>query len=50
VIWIKSWIWRKYALFVIEDAAQAIDSYYSGKDGVQKALGSIWHFGRFSLS
>jgi len=36
--------------FVIEDAAQAIDSYYTRKDGVQKALGSIGHFGRFFLS
>jgi dTDP-4-amino-4,6-dideoxygalactose transaminase len=39
----------KYGLFVIEDAAQAIDSYYTGKDGVQKALGSIGHLAAFSF-
>ncbi|MCF8372384.1 MAG: dTDP-4-amino-4,6-dideoxygalactose transaminase [Bacteroidales bacterium] len=33
-----------YNLFVIEDAAQAIDSYYKGK-----ALGSIGHFAAFSF-
>ena len=40
---------QKYHLFVIEDAAQAIDSFYTGKDGVQKALGSIGHLGAFSF-
>jgi dTDP-4-amino-4,6-dideoxygalactose transaminase len=40
---------QKYNLFVIEDAAQAIDSFYTGKDGVQKALGSIGHLGAFSF-
>jgi dTDP-4-amino-4,6-dideoxygalactose transaminase len=39
----------KYNLFVVEDAAQAIDSYYTGKDGVQKALGSIGHLAAFSF-
>jgi dTDP-4-amino-4,6-dideoxygalactose transaminase len=39
----------KYNLFVIEDAAQAIDSYYIGKDGIKKPLGSIGHFGAFSF-
>lgn len=39
----------KYNLFVIEDAAQAIDSFYIGKDGVKKALGSIGHFASFSF-
>lgn len=34
----------KYGIFVIEDAAQAIDSYYNGK-----ALGSIGHIGAFSF-
>ena len=34
----------KYNLIVIEDAAQAIDSYYKGKP-----LGSIGHFGTFSF-
>ena len=40
---------KKYNLFVIEDAAQAIDSYYTGKDGVKKALGSIGHLAAFSF-
>jgi dTDP-4-amino-4,6-dideoxygalactose transaminase len=40
---------HKYNLFVVEDAAQAIDSFYTGKDGVQKALGSIGHLGAFSF-
>ncbi|MFZ6050954.1 dTDP-4-amino-4,6-dideoxygalactose transaminase [Halocola ammonii] len=34
----------KYNLFVIEDAAQAIDSYYKGKP-----LGGIGHLGTFSF-
>lgn len=36
-------------LYVIEDAAQAIDSFYTGKDGVQKPLGSIGHLAAFSF-
>ncbi|WP_445713047.1 dTDP-4-amino-4,6-dideoxygalactose transaminase [Flavobacterium sp.] len=40
---------NKYNLFVIEDAAQAIDSYYTGKDGIKKALGSIGHLAAFSF-
>ena len=39
----------KYNLFVIEDAAQAIDSYYIGKDGKKRALGSIGHLAAFSF-
>lgn len=39
----------KYNLFVVEDAAQAIDSYYTGKDGVKKPLGSIGHLAAFSF-
>lgn len=39
----------KYGLFVVEDAAQAIDSYYTGKDGIKKALGSIGHMAAFSF-
>lgn len=35
---------KKYNLFVIEDAAQAIDSYYKGKP-----LGSIGHMAAFSF-
>lgn len=39
----------KYKLFVVEDAAQAIDSYYTGADGVKRPLGSIGHLGAFSF-
>lgn len=39
----------KYDLLVIEDSAQAIDSFYIGKDGVKKALGSIGHLAAFSF-
>lgn len=39
----------KYNLLVIEDAAQAIDSFYTGKDGVKRALGSIGHLAAFSF-
>lgn len=35
---------QQYRLFVVEDAAQAIDSYYNGK-----ALGSIGHLATFSF-
>lgn len=40
---------QKYNLFVVEDAAQAIDSYYTGKDGIKKALGTIGHLAAFSF-
>ncbi|MCL9809098.1 dTDP-4-amino-4,6-dideoxygalactose transaminase [Flavobacterium luminosum] len=40
---------NKYNLLVIEDAAQAIDSFYTGKEGVKKALGSIGHLAAFSF-
>ena len=40
---------EKYNLLVIEDAAQAIDSYYTGKDGIKRALGSIGHLAAFSF-
>jgi len=39
----------KHDLFVVEDAAQAIDSYYTGKDGQKKPLGSIGHLAAFSF-
>ncbi|WP_026838072.1 dTDP-4-amino-4,6-dideoxygalactose transaminase [Gillisia sp. JM1] len=39
----------KHNLFVVEDAAQAIDSFYTGKDGVKRALGSIGHLAAFSF-
>jgi len=40
---------NKYGLFVVEDAAQAVDSYYTGKDGVRRPLGSIGHLAAFSF-
>lgn len=40
---------QKHNLFVVEDAAQAIDSYYTGKDGIKKPLGSIGHLAAFSF-
>jgi len=49
---------EKYNLLVVEDAAQAIDSYYDSKSptgdltvptGREKALGSIGHFAAFSF-
>lgn len=39
----------KYKLLVIEDAAHSIDSFYTGKDGVKRALGSIGHLATFSF-
>ncbi len=39
----------RYNLYVIEDAAQAIDSFYTGKDGCRRALGSIGHMAAFSF-
>ncbi len=40
---------HKHQLYIVEDAAQAIDSYYTGKDGVKRPLGSIGHLGTFSF-
>jgi dTDP-4-amino-4,6-dideoxygalactose transaminase len=40
---------RKYNLFVIEDAAQAIDSYYIDSSENKIPLGSIGHFSTFSF-
>ena len=39
----------KYNLLVIEDAAQAIESFYTGADGIKKPLGSIGHLAAFSF-
>jgi dTDP-4-amino-4,6-dideoxygalactose transaminase len=39
----------KYNLYVVEDAAQAIDSFYTFSDGTKKALGSIGHLAAFSF-
>ncbi len=40
---------NRHGLFVVEDAAQAIDSFYTGKNGIKKALGSIGHLAAFSF-
>jgi len=40
---------KRNNLFVVEDAAQAIDSFFISKDGVKKALGSIGHLAAFSF-
>lgn len=40
---------RKYNLFVIEDAAQAIDSYYITEEGEKLPLGSIGDLAAFSF-
>lgn len=40
---------KRHNLFVIEDAAQAIDSFYIDKDGHKRALGSIGHLAAFSF-
>jgi dTDP-4-amino-4,6-dideoxygalactose transaminase len=39
----------RHDLFVVEDAAQTIDSYYTGKDGIQRPLGGIGHLAAFSF-
>ena len=40
---------QRYGLFVIEDAAHAIDSFYTGTDRVKRPLGSIGHLAAFSF-
>lgn len=40
---------NRHHLLVVEDAAQAIDSFYTGKDGVRRPLGSIGHLAAFSF-
>ena len=40
---------KRHSLMVVEDAAQAIDSFYVSKDGVKRALGSIGDMGCFSF-
>lgn len=40
---------NKYGVFVVEDAAQAIDSYYINKEGNAIPLGSIGHLAAFSF-
>lgn len=40
---------HKYNLLVIEDAAQALDNYFTFSDGSKKALGAIGHLAAFSF-
>lgn len=40
---------NKRGVYVVEDAAQAINSYYTHKDGSVSPLGSLGHFGTFSF-
>lgn len=40
---------KRHNIYVVEDAAQAIDSYYTGKDGVKRSLGTIGHLSAFSF-
>lgn len=40
---------KKHNLLIVEDAAQAIDSYHTDKNGIRRALGSIGHLGCFSF-
>lgn len=39
----------RYNLFVVEDAAQAIDAWYINSKGEKRALGSIGHLATFSF-
>lgn len=40
---------NRHGLRVVEDAAQAVDSWHVGKTGKKRALGSIGHLGCFSF-
>lgn len=40
---------QRHNLFVVEDAAQAIDSFFVNKQGQKQALGSIGHLAAFSF-
>ena len=39
----------KYELYVVEDAAQSVNSYYKSKNGSKRALGGIGHLAAFSF-
>jgi len=40
---------QRHNLFVVEDAAHSIDSYYTGRNGLKRPLGSIGHLAAFSF-
>jgi dTDP-4-amino-4,6-dideoxygalactose transaminase len=40
---------REHGIIVVEDAAQAIESYYTCSDGTRKPLGGIGHMSAFSF-
>lgn len=40
---------KKFSIAVVEDAAQAIDSFYVSKDGSKRPLGSIGHLAAYSF-
>ena len=40
---------NRYNLIVIEDAAQAIDGYFTNKNGIRIALGTIGHMAAFTF-
>lgn len=39
----------RHGLLVVEDAAQAVDGWHIGRDGIRRPLGSIGHLGCFSF-
>ena len=39
----------KYNLWVVEDAAQAVDAYFITRNGDRRPLGSIGHLAAFSF-
>jgi len=40
---------HRHNLFVVEEAAQSIESFYTGQDGLKRPLGSIGHLAVFSF-
>jgi len=40
---------NRHNLYVVEDAAQAVDSFYTGRDEINKPLGSVGHLATFSF-
>lgn len=40
---------NRHSILVVEDAAHALDSYYTGIDGIKRPLGSIGHLATFSF-